>query len=218
MIELFTWPTPNGTKPSIMLEEVGVPYSVHLVNLGSGEQHAPQFLAVSPNGKIPAIVDHNGVGGPRTVFESGAILVYLAEKTGLLLPASGGRREQAMSWLFWAMSGVGPTLGQLLHFVSAEDGSASAVRRFVGEAVRLVHVLERRLGEAAYLAEEYSIADVGAFTWVNFALPTIRRNSRDALGATPTVDRWLGEINDRPAVQRGLRAPKIVVGRAKPIS
>ena len=169
MIELFTCPTPNGTKPSIMLEEVGVPYSVHLVNLGSGEQHAPQFLAVSPNGKIPAIVDHDAVGGPRAVFESGAILVYLAEKTGTLLPKSGSRREQAMSWLFWAMSGVGPTFGQLLHFVSAEDGSASAVRLFVGEAVRLVHVLKRRLGEAAYLAQEYSIADVGAFTWRNFA-------------------------------------------------
>ena len=118
----------------------------------------------------------------------------------MLLPESGGRREQAMSWLFCAMSGVGPTVGQLLHFVSAGDGSASAVRRFVGEAVRLVHVLERRLGEAAYLAEEYSIADVGAFTWMNFALPTIRSNSRDALGATPAVDRWLGAINARPAV------------------
>src|SRR5262245_53234254 len=177
MIELFTWPTPNGTKPSIMLEEVVVPYSVHLVNLGSGEQHAPHFLSVSPNGKIPAIVDHDGVGGPRTVFESGAILVYLAEKTGMLLPKSGSRREQAMSWLLWAMSGVGPTFGQLLHFVSAEGGSSSAVRRFVDEAVRLVHVLERRLGEAAHLAEEYSIADVGAFTWLNFAMPTIRSNA-----------------------------------------
>jgi GSH-dependent disulfide-bond oxidoreductase len=218
MIELFTWPTPNGTKPSIMLEEVGVPYSVHRVNLGSGEQHAPQFLAVSPNGKIPAIVDHDGVGGPRTVFESGAILVYLAEKTGMLLPKSGSRREQAMSWLFWSMSGVGPTFGQLLHFVSAEDGSSSAVRRFVGETVRLLNVLERRLGEAAYLAEEYSIADVAAFTWVNFAMPTIRSNVGNALGGTPAVDRWLSEINSRPAVQRGLRAPKIVIGRAKPIT
>lgn len=218
MIELFTWPTPNGTKPSIMLEEVGASYSVHLVNLGSGEQHAPQFLAVSPNGKIPVIVDHNGVGGLRTILESGAILVYLAEKTGMLLSASGSRREQAISWLFWSMGGVGPTFGQLLHFVSAEDGSSLAVRHFVDEAVRLVHVLERRLGEAPYLAEEYSIADIGTFTWMNFALPMIRSNSRDALGATPAVDRWLGEINNRPMVQRGLRAPKIVVGRAKPIS
>jgi GST-like protein len=218
MIELFTWPTPNGTKPSIMLEEVGVPYSVHLVNLGSGEQHAPRFLAVSPNGKIPAIVDHDGAGGPRTAFESGAILVYLAEKTGMLLPEAGGGREQAMSWLFWSMSGVGPTFGQLMHFVSTEDGSSSAVRRFVGEAVRLLHVLERRLGEAAYLAEEYSIADVAAFTWVNFAMPTIRSNVGNALGGTPAVDRWLSEINSRPAVQRGLRAPKIVIGRAKPIT
>lgn len=218
MIELFTWPTPNGTKPSIMLEEVGVPYSVHLVNLGSGEQRAPQFLAVSPNGKIPAIIDHSSVGGPKTVFESGAILVYLAEKTGMLLPNAGGRREQAMSWLFWAMSGVGPTFGQFMHFISAEDASSPAVHRFLGEAVRLVHVLERRLGEAAYLADEYSIADVGAFTWLNFAMPTIKSNSRDTLGSTPAVDRWLRDINNRPAVQRGLRAPKIVVGRAKPIS
>ena len=205
MIELFTWPTPNGTKPSIMLEEVGVPYSVHLVNLGSGEQHAPRFLAVSPNGKIPAIVDHDGVGGPRT-------------KTGMLLPEAGGGREQAMSWLFWSMSGVGPTFGQLMHFVSAEDGSSFAVRRFVGEAVRLLHVFERRLGNAAYLAEEYSIADVAAFTWVNFAMPTIRSNAGNALGGTPAVDGWLSEINSRPAVQRGLRAPKIVIGRAKPIT
>ena len=218
MIELFTWPTPNGTKPTIVLEEVGAPYSVHLVNLSAGEQHAPQFLAVSPNGKIPAIVDHDGVGGPRIVFESGAILVYLAEKNGMLLPASGGRREQAMSWLFWAMSGVGPTFGQLLHFVSAEDGSTSAVHRFVGEAVRLVQVLERRLGEAAFLAEEYSIADVGAFTWLNFAMPTVRNNAGNARGGTPGVDRWLREINSRPAVQRGLRAAKIVIGRAKSIS
>jgi GSH-dependent disulfide-bond oxidoreductase len=215
MIELFTWPTPNGTKPSIMLEEMGAPYSVRLVNLSSGEQHAPQFLAVSPNGKIPAIVDHDGVGGPRIVFESGAILVYLAEKSGIMLPASGGGREQAMSWLFWAMSGVGPTFGQLLHFVSAEDESISAVHRFVDEAVRLVHVLERRLGEAAFLAEEYSIADIGAFTWLNFAMPTVRNNAGNALGGTPGVDRWLSEINSRPAVQRGLRAAKIVIGRAK---
>jgi GST-like protein len=216
MIELFTWPTPNGTKPSIMLEEAGVPYSVHLVNLGSGEQHAPQFLAISPNGKIPAIVDKDAAGGPRTVFESGAILVYLAEKTGMLLPTSGSGREQAMSWLFWSMTGVGPTFGQLLHFVSEKKPSSPAARRFVGEAVRLLQVMERRLGEAAYLAQDYSIADVGAFTWVHFAMATIRSNAGEALGPTPAVDRWLAEIGGRPAVQRGLKAPKIVIGKAKP--
>jgi GST-like protein len=218
MIELLTWPTPNGTKPSIMLEEVGSAYSVRLVNIGSGEQHSPEFLAISPNNKIPAIVDHDCAGGPRTVFESGAILVYLAEKTGKLLAASGPRREQAMSWLFWSMSGVGPTLGQLLHFVSSADRSSPAVRRFVAEAVRLVHVLERRLGEAPFLAEEYSIADIGAFTWLNFAIPTVRSNAADTLGATPGLDRWVAEINSRPAVQRGLRAPKIVIGKGKAAS
>lgn len=200
-----------------MLEETGVPYSVHLVDLGSGEQHAPQFVAVSPNGKIPAIIDHDGVGGPRTVFESGAILVYLAEKTGMLLPELGSRREQAMSWLFWSMSGVGPTFGQFLHLASTEDGSSSALRRFVGEAVRLVHVLERRLGQAAFLAEEYSISDVGVFTWMNFAITTLRSKAGEALGPIPNVERWLHEINQRPAVQRGLRAPKIVIGKGRPL-
>jgi GSH-dependent disulfide-bond oxidoreductase len=218
MIELFTWPTPNGTKPTIMLEEVGIPYSVRLVNLGSGDQHAPEFLGISPNGKIPAIVDQDAAGGPRTVFESGAILVYLAEKSAMLLPNSGSAREQAMSWLFWSMSGVGPTFGQLLHFISAEEPSSPAVRRFVGEAVRLLQVMERRLGEAAYLAQDYSIADVGAFTWVNFAMATIKSNAGEALGSTPAIDRWLAEIGERPAVQRGLRAPKIVIGRRKPAS
>jgi GST-like protein len=215
MIELLTWPTPNGTKPSIMLEEVGSPYSVHLVNIGSGEQHAPDFLSISPNNKIPAIVDHDGVRGPRKVFESGAILVYLAEKTGLLLAASGPRRDQAMSWLFWSMSAIGPVFGQLLHFASSEDQTSAANRRFSAEAVRLVYVLERRLGEVPFVAGDYSIADIGAFTWLKFAIPTIRSTAGDALGATPCVDRWLGEINSRPAVQRGLRAPKIVVGKGK---
>jgi GST-like protein len=216
VIELLTWPTPNGTKPSIMLEEVSCPYSVHLVNIGSGEQHSQEFLSVSPNNKIPAIVDRDGVGGPQTVFESGAILMYLAEKTGLLLAASGPRRDQAMSWLFWSMSGIGPTFGQFLHFASSEDRTSAANHRFGAEAVRLVHVLERRLEEVPFLAGDYSIADIGAFTWLKFAIPTIRSSSGEALGATPRVDRWLEEINSRPAVQRGLRAPKVVVGKGRP--
>jgi GST-like protein len=215
VIELLTWPTPNGTKPAIMLEEAGSPYSVRLVNIGSGDQHAPEFLAISPNNKIPAIVDHDGAGGPRTVFESGAILMYLAEKTGCLLPTSGPRRDQAMSWLFWSMSGIGPTFGQFLHFVSSDGSTSPMVCRFTTEAVRLVHVLEGRLGEARFLAEDYSIADIGAFTWLKFAIPTIRSTAGDALGTTPNVDRWLDEINSRPAVQRGLRAPKIAIGKGK---
>jgi GST-like protein len=218
MIEVFTWPTPNGTKPLIMLEEVGIPYSVHLVNIGSGEQHTPEFLAVSPNGKIPAIVDGRAGDSKRTVFESGAILVYLAEKAGRLLAPSGSHRDQALSWLFWAMTGIGPTFGQLLHFTSSEEHSSLVVRRFATEAARLVRVLEKRLEEVPFLAEDYSIADIGAFTWVKFAIPTIRSVGADALGATPGVDRWLGEINGRPAVQQGLRAPKIAIGRPRPAS
>jgi GSH-dependent disulfide-bond oxidoreductase len=194
---------------------VGSPYSVRLVNISSGEQHSPEFLAISPNNKIPIIVDHDGVGGPRTVFESGAILRYLAEKTGCLLAASGPRRDQAMSWLFWSMSGIGPTFGQFLHFVSSDDLTSRAVCRFATEAVRLVHVLEKRLGEAPFLAGNYSIADIGAFTWLKFAIPTIRSTAGDTLGATPNVDRWLEGINSRPAVQRGLRAPKIVISKGK---
>lgn len=215
MIELLTWPTPNGTKPAIMLEESGSLYSVRLVNIGSGAQHSPEFLAISPNNKIPAIVDHDGASGPRTVFESGAILMYLAEKTGCLLAASGPGRDQAISWLFWSMSGIGPTFGQFLHFVSTDGPTSPTVCRFTTEAVRLVHVLEKRLGEARFLAGDYSIADVGAFTWLKFAIPTIRSTAGDALGTTPNVDRWLGEINSRPAVQRGLRAPKIAIGKEK---
>jgi GSH-dependent disulfide-bond oxidoreductase len=213
MIELLTWPTPNGTKPSIMLEEVRQPYSVRLVNIGSGEQHSPSFLAVSPNNKIPAIVDHDSLDGRRAVFESGAILIYLAEKTGSLLAKSGLRRDQAMSWLFWSMSGVGPTFGQFLHFLSSDGPTSPVTQRFAAEASRLVHVLEKRLGEEPFVAGDYSIADIGAFTWLNFAIRPLRDNAADTLGATPSVDRWLKEIGGRPAVQRGLRAPKIVVGR-----
>jgi GST-like protein len=171
---------------------------------------------VSPNNKIPAIIDHDGPGGRRIVFESGAILLYLAERTGSLLATSGARRDEAMSWLFWSMTGVGPTLGQLLRFASSQDGTAATTQRFATEAVRLVHVLERRLGQVAFLAGDYSIADIGAFTRLKFAIPTVRETAGDALGATPSVDRWLDEINSRPAVQRGLRAPKIAVGKQKP--
>src|SRR3984885_7984706 len=141
----------------------------------------PAFLAVSPDNKIPAIPDHADSGETRTIFESGAILIYLAEKTGLLLAASGPRRDQAMSWLFWSMSGIGPTFGQFLHFASSEDRALAANHRFGAEAVRLVHVLERRLEEVPFLAGDYSIADIGAFTWLKFAIPTIRSSSGEAL-------------------------------------
>jgi GST-like protein len=215
MIELLTWATPNGTKPSIMLEEVNLPYTIRLINPGSGEQRMPAFLAVSPNNKIPAILDHADSGETRTIFESGAILIYLAEKTGQLLAQSGPRRDQAMSWLFWSMTGVGPTFGQLLHFVSSVDGPPAVIQRFADEAARLMHVLEKRLEDVQFLAQDYSIADIGAFTWVKLALATVKRAAGESLGETPGVDRWLETIASRTAVQRGLRAPKLIIGRNK---
>jgi GSH-dependent disulfide-bond oxidoreductase len=215
MIELLTWATPNGTKPSIMLEEVSLPYTVRLINLGSGEQRTPEFLTVSPNNKIPAIIDRTEPGEPRIIFESGAILIYLAEKTGQLLAQSGPKRDQAMSWLFWSMTGVGPTFGQLLHFVSSVERPPAVVQRFAGEAARLMHVLDKRLQDVPFLAQDYSIADIGAFTWVKLALPTVKTTAGEALGKTPAIDRWLETIAGRAAVQRGLRAPKLVVNPNK---
>jgi GST-like protein len=218
MIELLTWATPNGTKPSIMLEEVNLPYSVRLVNLGSGEQRTPGFLAVSPNNKIPAIIDHVDLGEPRTIFESGAILIYLAEKTGQLLAESGPRRDQALSWLFWSMTGVGPTFGQLLHFVSSVERPSAVIQRFADESARLMRVLDKRLRDVPFLAQDYSIADIGAFTWVKFALATVKSRAGEALGETPGIDLWLETIASRAAVQRGLRAPKLVIGPNKQTS
>ena len=194
-IQLYTWPTPNGRKVSIALEEMGLDYEVHAVNIGKDEQFAPDFLAISPNNKIPAIVD-----GQRSLMESGAILLYLAEKTGQL---GGSDRWTTMEWLMLQMGGVGPMLGQANHFLRFNAGkSAYAEQRYADEAARLYGVLDRRLATNDYLAGEYSIADIATWPWIS-RWPWHRIDWKDF----PNLARWFVAIADREAVQRGWRVP-----------
>ncbi len=210
MITLHTWTTPNGRKISIMLEETGLSYVAKPVNIGKDEQFDPDFLAISPNNKIPAIVDEEGVDRRTTLFESGAILVYLADKTGMLLPAHGRRREETLEWLFWSVSGLAPMLGQWNYFANrAPDKTPAAIDRFTKEAVRLTGVLEGRLSGSHYLAGDYSIADISTYTWTSAMLRPLRAHAGDALAPPPHVDRWLAEIASRPAVQRGMQVPQV---------
>jgi GSH-dependent disulfide-bond oxidoreductase len=210
MIELYTYETPNGQKASVMLEEVGLPYTVHNVNLMKGEQRDPDFLRISPNNKVPAIVDDDGVDGRTSVFESGAILLYLAEKTGKLLPSAGRARSDALQWLFWAMAGVGPGVGRFASVaLFSKDPDPALVKTLAEEVVRLFTVLERRLSEVEYLAGDFSIADIGAFTWVAYIRQPITTYA--TLPPVAATDRWLAAIGERPAVQKGLRVPKSAV-------
>jgi GST-like protein len=204
MIDLYTFPTPNGLKASIMLEEVQLPYNVHLIHIGKGDQHKPQFLAINPNGKIPAIVDHEGPGGqPITVFESGALLIYLAEKTGKLLSSEPRKRYETLQWLMFQVGGLGPFLGQLNHFVKfAPEKVPYAIERYKTEGNRLMSVLNQRLAHTEYLcADEYSIADVASYAWVKS-----RRDMGD-FDAFSHVSAWLDRVGSRPAVQRGMQIP-----------
>ncbi len=209
MIELYTHATPNGHKVSILLEELGLPYRLHLVDLAKEEQFSPAFLAINPNNKIPAIVDDDGPGGqPITVWESGAILVYLAEKTGsALLPTAPRERYATLQWLMFQMAGVGPMFGQAGHFtLYTKEKVPYGVERYTNEAKRLLGVMDRQLGRHRHIAgEAYSIADIAIFPWTNSALriPTI-----GGLDAWPNVVRWRADLNARPAVQRGLAQPK----------
>lgn len=201
-IELYTWPTPNGLKIQIALEELGLPYEVHAVNIGAGDQFKPDFLKISPNNKIPAIVDRDGPGGKTMpLFESGAILIYLAEKTGKLLAPKGAARYTAIQWLMFQMGGVGPMLGQAAHFrVFAPEQFPYAVERYTNEAKRLYGVLDGRLRDAAYLAgAEYTIADVATFPWLRYW-----EMQGVVLSDYPNVQRWFDKIAARPAVARGL--------------
>ena len=208
MIHLHTWKTPNGRKASIMLEETGLPYAVHPVDLSKGEQKSPAFLEISPNGKIPAIVDEEGVDGRVTLFETGAILNHLADKAGMLKPRGGQAALDGQAWLFWTVSGLAPTLGQWGAFTRAEEKTPAAIDKFTKEAVRLFGVLERRLEGRPFLTGgDYAIADISAFTWTNAVLPRFREAAPDALDPTPNIDRWLEEIGARPAVKRGLAIP-----------
>lgn len=204
MIDFYAARSPNGRKISIMLEECGAPYRVHFVNLEKGEQFKPEFRRINPNSKIPAIIDTEGEA-PVTVFESASILIYLGEKFGRLIPKSAAGRAECISWTAWQVANVGPMFGQSHHFNSiASEHSPYAVARFSKEAARLVRVLERRLAERAFLAGDYSIADIAVFPWIRVALDSIIRNSPDHVGETPSIRRWFGEISMRPAVQRGL--------------
>jgi GST-like protein len=205
VIELYTWRTPNGRKVSVMLEECGVPYRVHGVDIGKGEQFAPEFLAISPNNKIPAIVDPDGPDGePMSLFESGAILVYLAAKTGRFLPEDVRGRYVALQWLMFQMGGVGPMFGQLHHFLrAAKEEVPYAIERYTKEKDRLYGVLDKRLGKAKFLAgEQYTIADIATYPWV-----ARHEWHKTDLAAFPNVNRWFDAISARPAVKRGMAVP-----------
>ena len=202
MIDLYTWPTPNGHKVHIMLEETGLPYTVHAVDIQAGDQFKPEFLKISPNNKIPAMIDHDGPGGrPMSMFESGAMLFYLATKTGKLLPDDLRARWAVMQWVMFQMGHIGPMLGQAHHFLGyAPEKIQYAMDRYRNEANRLYGVLERRLGVSEWIAGgEYTIADIAIMPW-------LRSSERQGVNIVeyPKVKRWFDRINARPAVQRGL--------------
>ncbi|GHC20949.1 glutathione S-transferase family protein [Aidingimonas halophila] len=203
MIDFWTWSTPNGRKVSILLEELELPYRTQAVNITQGEQHAPSFLAVSPNNKIPAIRD-NETG--MTLMESGAIMIYLAEKTGRFLPEDSVGRHRVFEWLMWQMGGFGPMLGQAHHFLRFNAGKAPyAEERFHQEAQRLYRVLDTRLADRDFVVEDYSIADMAIWPWASrFEWQRIDLNDY------PNVKRWYQTIAERPAVQRGYHSPKRV--------
>ena len=203
MIDVYSWATPNGHKVHIMLEETGLKHRIHGVNIRTGDQFKPEFLKISPNNRIPAIVDHDGPGGkPLALFESGAILLYLASKSGKFLPEDLHERWQCLQWLMWQMGGVGPMFGQANHFRRyAKEKIAYAIERYTNEANRLTNVLDKRLGDARFVAgNAYTIADMAIFPWMRNA------ESRGIdMKLYPNARRWFDEIGARPAVQRALK-------------
>ncbi len=210
MIDLYTWTTPNGYKISIMLEETGLPYRVVPVNLQEEQQLAADFTAINPNQKIPAIVDHDVEGEPIAVFESGAILIHLAEKTGQFLPKDARGRAEVFQWLMYQMSHLGPITGQAGHFVNTapkEIDHAYATGRFVGEALRIVGVLDGRLADRDYLAGDYSIADIASYPWVVAAWEPFAAMMPDEVAKLPHLKRWMDRLAARPAVARGMNVP-----------
>ncbi len=207
LITLYTWKTPNGRKPAIMLEEIGLPYAVKAVDISADAQFDPAFLKLSPNNEIPAISDDDAEGGSQSLFESGAILTYLAQKSGKLLPASGRAHWATLEWLHWQIGGLGPMLGQLnFYAVRSNDKAPLAIERFTNEAKRLLGVMERRLAEVPYLAgSEYTIADIAAYPWVTEAKAAIDAVLGDAFAGSPAIAGWLDWVGSRPAVQKGMR-------------
>jgi len=201
MIDLYTWTTPNGRKVSIALEEFGLPYKAHPIDIGKDEQFAPDFLKISPNNRIPAIIDRDN---NMSLFESGAILIYLGDKTGRLLPRDGESRYRVIEWLMWQMGGIGPMIGQAHHFLRQNPGKAPyAEDRYHKEALRLYGVLDRRLEGRNYMAGDYSIADIATWPWISrFEWHKVDLNQ------FPNVKRWYVSIANRPAVQKGYQVPK----------
>ena len=203
MIEVFTWPTPNGHKVHVMLEECGLPYRATPVNIGAGDQFKPEFLALSPNNKVPAIIDPDGPDGkPISLFESGAILVYLAAKTGKFLPKTDRGRFEVLQWVMFQMGGVGPMLGQAHHFrMYAPEKIAYAIDRYSNEAKRLYSVIDKRLAQSRFLGgKDYSIADIATFPWLRSW-----ENQGITLSDYPHLEKWFKAIEARPAVQRGVK-------------
>jgi len=206
MIDLYTWTTPNGRKVSIMLEELALPYRVHTVNIGQGDQFKPEYLKINPNSKIPSIVDPEGPDGePITLMESGAILIYLAGKTGKLLPAAVRDRYVALQWLMFQMGGVGPIFGQVHHFLrAAKEQVPYAIERYTRETRRLYGVLNDRLKDREFLADGYSVADIATYPWV-----ARHEWHKTDLNDFAHVKRWFDAISARPAVQRGMNVPEV---------
>jgi GST-like protein len=204
VIDLYTWTTPNGRKASILLEELGLPYTAHAVDISKDEQFKPEFLKISPNNRIPAIVDRDtGI----SLMESAALMIYLADKTGKLLPKEGEPRYRALEWLMWQMGGFGPMPGQVHHFLQVADPADQryGLERYMKETRRLYGVLDRRLADREFVADNYSIADIAIWPWVSrYEWQTVDLNT------FPNVKRWYTTIAKRPAVQRGYKVPKDV--------
>lgn len=215
MLDLYYWTTPNGHKVTIFLEEAGLPYTIHPINIGKGDQFAPEFLKISPNNRIPAIVDQAPTDGgePISIFESGAILQYLAEKTGQFLPTDLRKKVDVMQWLFWQMGGLGPMLGQNHHFSQyAPEKIPYAINRYVKETERLYGVLDKQLNDREFIAGDYSIADMAAYPW------TVPYESQGIqLDEFSHVKRWFEAIKARPAVQRAY-AKADEISSAKPMT
>lgn len=205
MIDLYTWFCPNGHKVHIMLEEAGLIYEVHPVAIVAGDQFSDQFKTINPNSKVPAIVDHDGPGGaPMTIFETGAILLYLAEKSGQFLPNDSSQKWDVVQWLMWQMGGLGPMMGQAEHFFHHADVDDSyATGRYVGETARLLRVLDEQLSDREFLCGDYTIADMACFPWVR-----ITKLCGQTMTDFPNVARWYGQIRNRPAVGRGIEILK----------
>jgi len=203
VIDVYTWTTGNGRKIPIFLEETGLPYRLHMVDIRNGGQFKPEFVAICPNSKIPAIVDQDGLDGkPLALFESGAILIYLADKTGRLIGSNAGGRYRVIEWVMFQMANIGPLFGQANHFLNkTPEKIPYAINRYVTEAMRITKVMEQRLGEVDYLAGDYSIADIASYVWLRNP-----KNEGLTLDDYPNVKRWFSAIDARPAVQRAHKA------------